>query len=720
MGFWGRSLLLVSIAGSLAACKNGSGTGSEGCPTCGAYGDVLDGICDFIDRCPSAIASYPIAYRSRAECVQILAFLTTCRLQEIGDSRDFTVVENIPKIDPTKAEACATWLKTLTCDALSTSSNDSTLVGRMGTPCDAIASSFVSGSVSSSQPGLGQDCSKSSCADGLYCTNPTYLPDRQALTCAVCNMLPASGQDCTMSGYRCADGFYCQTSRTGTAACAAVGSTGAMCASSDQCASTFCNPNTKSCDAGGNAGDPCTMSTDCRPEMFCGSGHCSKLLKNGSTCTGDGQCANTTCTMGVCGLANGSACSNNSNACASSYCDSTSQQCAAGKADGQACASANECASGWCSFTSHVCQEHCNSDMDCMAGQFCSFQQETCLAKLANGTACEDPTNCMSGFCNANQQCETKPGIGDACGNSVDCYPLGYCTGGKCQRRHAPGQSCDAIDGCTDPFLCMSGTCQPMFLECRGAPAGSFCTYLRVCDASSYCELGSFICKARANKGDKCNNVPCGPNLFCDPTATTCVDALAAGAACKTSDQCASGTFCVAGANGAMTCSAGPEGTPCSSQMPCPTGLFCSEMDNTCHAPGSNGAQCNDSSQCIATNYCVVGGGSGTGCQPKPSLGGACWTDVPCADGFYCDLDSRSCKADATQGQACNDNPPFGVQCVAGSFCNFDLVTRMQTCKAQYTTGSTCSQDLECVSGACHSNSNGMSTCLSTSMCVMK
>jgi hypothetical protein len=200
----------------------------------------------------------------------------------------------------------------------------------------------------------------------------------------------------------------------------------------------------------------------------------------------------------------------------------------------------------------------------------------------------------------------------------------------------------------------------------------------------------------------------------------TCVDALAAGAACQSSDQCASGMFCVAGANGGMTCSAGPEGRPCSSQMPCPTGLFCSETDNTCHAPGSNGAQCNDGSQCIATDNCVSGGvGPNTGCQPKPSLGGACWTDIPCADGFYCDLDSRSCKADATQGQACDNNPPFGVQCVSGSFCNYDFVSRMQTCKAQYTTGSTCSQDLECVSGACHNN-NGMSTCLSTAMCVMQ
>src|SRR5215472_10007132 len=108
-----RTSGMIFVTAALAACQSGAKSGGgNGCPTCGPYGDILDALCAVIDRCPSA--TYPIAYRSRAECIGTLAFLATCRL-ETSSGRDFHLVENIPKIDRAAADACIASLKTQTC-----------------------------------------------------------------------------------------------------------------------------------------------------------------------------------------------------------------------------------------------------------------------------------------------------------------------------------------------------------------------------------------------------------------------------------------------------------------------------------------------------------------------------------------------------------------------------------------------------------------------------
>jgi hypothetical protein len=720
-----RRLLIGSIALALLfGCHKGNGAGGGGgCPTCGPYGDVLDALCSVIDRCPSA--TYPIAYRSRSECVGFLAFGTTCRLTESGSDRnlDFSVVQKIPMIDRTAADSCIAYLKAVTCDEVQSEG----LLGKKGTPCENITSTSGNGSTSSQTgPGEGEPCPNQSCASGLYCTTATYLPDMHALTCAVCKKLPAMGEDCKISSSRCASGLYCKYAPTDMSqTCTPLGDTGAACTSPDQCVSNFCNPGSMTCDAHGNEGDPCMTMNDCRNELFCNAqASCEKKHPNGGACAANDACANNGCDMatGICGMPDGTACSPNGGAsiCASNYCDSMMMKCAPPKANGQPCMYASECSSNWCGSSSHTCEAHCDSSTPCPAGQFCPHgsSDAVCQPLGTNGAACENPTDCMSGYCNPlHGTCSNKPQIGDACSLGAECYPLSYCEMGKCARRHAPGDACDAIDGCQDPFLCMNGTCQPMFEECRGAPAGSFCTYLRVCDDNSYCEIPSFICKPRTPRGQKCSTAPCAADAFCDSTMT-CVARVSAGSTCQSNDQCTSGLYCVPGTNGQI-CSAGPDGRPCSFEMPCPTGLFCGELDDVCHSPGSNGARCQNDQQCIASNYCVLGGISNTGCQPRPGLGGACWTNVPCADGFYCDENSRTCKANQPQGQMCNTDPPFGINCADGLYCNYDPMMRMSICIPRLDTGMTCTSNDMCLSGACQYE-NGMESCLATAQCVMQ
>jgi hypothetical protein len=724
------ALALLLIPFALPSCKGGNGSGGgsgPGCATCGPYGDVLGALCDIIDRCPSATAAYPIAYRSHSECVQELAFLSTCRIKDthIDNKLDFTLQQEIPKVDQQHADACVTWLKGLSCDAIGNTS----LLGRKTTPCDNVIVS--NDNSSSSGPAAGDPCPNNNCAHGLYCSTPVLIQSSLELTCAVCKELPVSGQDCRISSSRCADGFYCQSiAMTSSAACAPVKAPGAACEGNDQCASMFCNQGPKTCDSGGDVGDPCMVPTDCRYQLFCdtAAGHCAKVADYGQPCTTNMGCLNGNCdtNAGVCGNANGSPCSTGGAggadpSCASGYCDATSRMCSAAKANGSACMNASECMSRYCDFSFHTCIAHCYNDSDCPMGQHCpyNFNNQVCQPLGADGAGCEKPSDCVSNWCLSSQKCGKKPAIGDACASSPDCYPLGYCTGGKCAKRNSPGSSCDAIDSCEDPFLCLNKTCTPMYLECKGAPVGSLCTFLHVCDPDAYCEIPSFVCKQAAHLGEKCGAIPCGKDLFCDPAMTTCASKHAAGGACQSGDQCQDGLYCVPGASG-MTCSMGPEGRPCDSgRSPCPQGLFC--KNNTCHAPGMDGADCNSSSECIAADYCSIGGGPGHGCQPRPMLGGACWSDIPCATGFWCDDNSRSCKADATAGQMCESSPgPFGIECAPGNYCTYDPNMRMNLCIAQKATGQVCEQAQECMSGACQYNQKTMmQECLASSQCVM-
>jgi Dickkopf-like protein len=688
----------VFVALLVAGCKGKAGGGGNGCDTPTPYCQVLGALCDVLDRCPNASA-YPIAYRSHDECVQILSFLSTCRLksEEVGRMHVFHLEQMTPKIDAEPAQACAAWLEKASCDAVS---QDAPL-GKKDTPCDLIVVKDE-GDSSAAGAAAGESCEMVECADDLYCTSQMFLPAEHALTCPICTPLPIAGQDCRISSGRCAKGFYCQGSQTSTAAtCFAVLSPSSPCTGGDQCASGFCNANSMQCDPAGEEGDPCANTKDCRTPGFCdtAAGRCAKLRENGQPCAASDQCVNSNCDVatGTCGMPEGAGCANGGDSvCASKWCDPTMMKCASPKANGEACRSNDECQSGFCTFNGKICAIECHEDQDCPSGQACMLSDDACVAGAP-----------------------PKPKIGDPCTSTEQCLPLGYCSGKTCLARKAPGESCDSIESCRDPFLCLNGTCQPMFLECRGAPVGSLCTYLRVCDGDGYCEIPSFTCKPAAQKGESCMSKPCVASAFCDPTSNTCVDQADEGAPCQSVSQCKQGLYCAETARGQI-CTAGPEGKPCSyGPRDCPAGLFCSTDEGVCHFPLPVGAHCDSSAECMPNLYCITGRGPGSGCQPRPELGGACWTDVPCADGFYCDLDSRKCKADAIAGEMCNDNPPFGIECIAGYYCAFDLTTRTQSCAPQRQAGEPCQEDRECASGACHYDS-GAYACLATAQCIKR
>lgn len=698
------ALLFVAVS---AGCGDDD-DGPSGCGDCGAYEEVLGATCDLIDRCPDAI--YPIAYRDRGECIAILYFLFTCRLTEteVGDDEIYGVEQVVVEVDPAEAQACAEWLAAADCEVLSGEGDSA------GSPCDGIFGAIAGDGDDPYGAAEGESCESESCREGLWCTPATLDEVAGTVSCQLCQALPGDGASCAESG-TCADGLYCRWDMAGATCRPLVADGGACTGNNNECATGFCNPNTMACDPGGNEGDPCGMTSDCRWGAFC-AGTCTPLRQNGGPCADDTQCVYTNCDepTGTCGLPLGATCSSDWY-CATGWCGpgATGDVCQARKADGSPCSEHVECQSEYCDYSSGLCLDRCYGDEDCADGELCSWDTQRCEPLRADGEYCQDEEECLSGWCNDSSQCAARPGVGDPCSGWGDCTPLGYCgPEGTCVAKHGPFEACEALDSCQEPYLCVEGHCRLMMLECRPATAGEMCTWLRVCDEASYCDLyDGFRCKARAGIGGSCSSTDqCVADAYCyyDPMFGTqqCRPRGAAGAVCASADECGPGLYCIGATYGTPgACGAGPEGQPCDDyDAPCPDGYFCD--DGLCAPPHPLGEDCWYGEPCEAGLYCDIS----DGCQPMPGVGGACDSNIPCDDGLYCGS-SNTCVPEVGAGQECSPYYPV-VECAAGLYCNDDVYPYV--CAALLGSGADCYEDEVCQSGACWSGYG----CLSAAECV--
>jgi hypothetical protein len=708
----------------------GAGGGGEqsGCSDCGPFGDVLDAFCGVIDRCPGAV--YPIAYRSRGECVAIMAWATTCRLQddEVNDVHHYTLTRTIPAVTPAAAGACAAWLKQASCEAVarlneheqSSGGSAAPDAGAGASPCLGVLQVPEDGDDDDDQPGVtpplgaGERCrngDQASCRAGLYCASPVFNEATSSETCATCTVLPGLGQPCGQ-GYFCAAGLFCKAGAAGdpqSRSCQEPQADGSACAGDGECRSGFCRrPSAAAgvCDPGGAPGAACTVARDCRLSLMCNPDkRCEPPRAHGAPCTADDQCAARRCDTAsqLCGLPDGVACRLASE-CRGGYCNDTTRLCATRKPAGQACTSPGECLSGDC--RNRLCFDRCGSDRPCPAGQVCDFGTQQCRALGADGAGCQDDEQCTSGWCNSADRCATKPGLGDACTRPADCYPLGYCNGGRCTKRIAPGGACQAPDACQEPFLCRNGRCEIINLACAPARAGAMCAYLRICEDAAYCDvIDGFTCKPRKAAGETCA-LPgdCKPELTCQSDLTTgnrrCAARQGAGAACQ-ADDCAAGLHCI-GERNARTCMPGPAGQPCGSERPCPAGYHCDDSgsDNVCRPPLAAGQRCiTGRLPCAAGLYCDPS----AGCIAKKGAGEACSSTAPCVESLRCTGVPTTCQPRSTLGGPCESSSSLGQDsgCEAGLFCEYDQTLKMAICQAPRPLGAICSGDTRCASGAC-------------------
>ncbi len=235
----------------------------------------------------------------------------------------------------------------------------------------------------------------------------------------------------------------------------------------------------------------------------------------------------------------------------------------------------------------------------------------TCGA-CPNNQGCDDPTDCISGFCNA-LTCA-------ACTLTSQCGGTEYCNAGVCDPKLGDGVMCTAGEQCSNGNCASAGAIQ----LCCDTPCGGGC---QSC-ANAHTGLAD----------GTCGNVTAGidPKNFCNDTAANCDGAnCQAGGICEfetSGDNCGSGPSCMtATLDPQDTCNASgvcQGGTPaaCAGNFVCDTATSCFTMPCTAHA------------QCLTTHYCVDAALNTTGttmgaCEAKKGTGVACADDAECSLG---------------------------------------------------------------------------------------
>jgi hypothetical protein len=292
---------------------------------------------------------------------------------------------------------------------------------------------------------------------------------------------------------------------------------------------------------------------------------------------------------------------------------------------------------------------------------------------------------------------------GATCARGIDCRS-GYCVDGVC---------CDAACGATCSACDVAGkvgTCSAITGAPHGARAG----------------CGVYACVAGACATSCLGDGDCASGSFCD--AGACAPKRALGASCSATSQCAGGVPCVDGVCCESACAAqcwacdvsGKLGT-CAPVTGAPHGARASCAPYAC-AAGSCGGGCTTDAECAGGFRC-----SGGTCVAKHALGETCTSDAACtsghcADGVCCDVAcAGACEACDTGGKlgTCAaiagaphaGHPGCGAYlCVAGSCggsCASDASCAAGTwcdgahCSTRGALGAACPRDEACASGHC-------------------
>lgn len=456
------------------------------------------------------------------------------------------------------------------------------------------------------------------CALAAHCDDGACLPD--AMDGETCDEDSDCGSGNCENGYCCGAGLTCCAA---DADCPGYPGEGTLCTVPEDCQGTrgtvrcdttrfACEtmsgvPDDSACDASvvadtcgffadqactGEVDQPrpscatsCTSDDECDANAHCDFNTCVPDLPDGEPCDENSDCIAGHCQNGFC-CAGGDCCRVASD-CPASYgaapvcedhraCQGTrdaascvSSQCGTmfDVPDDSACTSAivaDTCGlypsvrcTGAITQTAPVCAMACTSDSDCDEGAHCD--DNVCVADLPNGAACDEASDCVSGWCGNGFCCAG----GDCCSRASDC----------------PGSYARAPE-------CLAAA------SCQGTRRDAVCN-----PTSNQCQVGDPIDDDSGCAGEVSNTCGLFPSVSCTSMPDQPTDQ---GARCETS--CTSDADCDAGAfcNEAMTCqSEGGPGDACTASNQCSGGLSCvdgvcctSSCTGTCEAcnlPGSEG-----------------------------------------------------------------------------------------------------------------------------------
>jgi hypothetical protein len=324
----------------------------------------------------------------------------------------------------------------------------------------------------------------------------------------------------------------------------------------------------------------CDKDDHCVPGAFCVNASCG-LKGLGASCTVDNECASTHCVDGVCcasacsdqcracnlpgslgacatltsgqptaprpacagsGVCKGSCtgsptCSYPTGSCRTASCADSTTLTLAASCDGKgSCppAAVQSCAPYLCE--ANACTTSCNVDGDCVSSTYCSGTG-SCVARLANGSACNrnrqcSSSRCVDGYC-CDSDCASQCMACDLAGSLGSC---GFVLSGQ---PHGSRPAC-AGAGSACGGSCIGGTVctyPPAGTSCAVcAGSGPFATTPGSCDGAGTCltgavvSCGSYQC---LTSGTGCRTSCAATtdcwNAYCDVPSTTCMTCFPAG-----------------------------------------------------------------------------------------------------------------------------------------------------------------------------------------------
>jgi hypothetical protein len=515
---------------------------------------------------------------------------------------------------------------------------------------------------------VGAACDdRNACTTGETCQVNGRCGGGTATVCTALDQCHTAGTCDPKSGIctnpNASDGITCETGNRCTAdTCDGQGAcvqgpdvVTPTCPAPTQCqVSVGCNPATGECDhvVNRNSGFSCGAGPSCVD----GTQHAQ------DACDGSGACvpgADTGCGLFVCGTTScRTTCGTDIDCVGAAHCDDG--VCLGDRANGAVCDEASDCQSGFCnSVSAFCCSQNCAAGADCTgagftcgvppcgtvgqaccAGEVCAGAAHcdggNCVANLANGQPCDEPSDCQSGICNATSGicCGQSCGAGVACvgagttcddptcgGSGQACCAGNACDSGACSRnlRCEPcgdlNQICcfdsHNIPYCNGGLGCPDGACWPA--ECGGPNEaccdGTRCQNGLVCDTAQICRV-----PCGGNGQVCCAGGTCGSGLACDGQSCRACGAL--NQACCAGDVCAAGLECGASFSGNQTkcvANCGAAGETC------------------CRAGGA--AVCDAGLECNANAQCVANGCGSPGqicCYLRECDGAPCSINIMC------------------------------------------------------------------------------------------
>lgn len=391
-------------------------------------------------------------------------------------------------------------------------------------------------------------------------------------------------------------------------------------------------------------------------------------------------------------LANGASCQD-SEACASKFCNSGTRQCDPGGKPGEACAAKTDCRQGFCNAQG-ACEDLHKGGQACSANEQCANNRcdpGTGVCGLPDGSTCQtyNDAMCASGNCDdPTQKCAPRKADGAQCQSAVECVS-NYCNSSTrtCTPHCYTDRDCAAGEWCNNN----SGSnsyCLPLKAD------GESCQGDEECVAQN-CRSND-KCGPPPGLGDACVVGECYPAGHC--SGGVCVKGKAPGEACAALDECQAPYICREKTCQAMNlaCRPGKLDEGCAFLRVCDEATWCDMSTGfVCKAKKAQGSSCSQGSECAAGLTCVYGNSGGT-CSPQLALGEACVQATDCLAGLNCVRvaggTSSTCQAPPA-GNPCGYNEP----CPSGFFC-----TSRDFCEPQKPQGASCSggsSSEECADG---------------------